>query len=727
MSRARILSQAVTADGVTPNLDDDLDAIAALSGTQGFLKKNGANTWLLDGTSYESSANKGVAGGYASLDGSGKVPSTQLPSYVDDVIEAANLAAFPATGEAGKIYVTLDTNKTYRWSGSAYVEIASSPGSTDAVTEGLTNLYFTTARARQALSASGSISYNSTTGVISYTAPTALSAFTNDTGFITASASITGNAATATTATNVSGGTVSATTGNFTGNISLTSNLAIALKDYGYSSNYKAIQIGAPGSTVGSVALGVDVSTIVGSGFSGQNQVIIPANGLIFPNAAGTNFLGAIARDSSNRLLIGPSVSAGITAGDIVIDGTNVGIGTNSPGSRLDVRGVITGGNGTIQTVVSYLADAGVTGTLTNHPYVFYANNAERLRITTDGIFQFPDTNALKIRFNGSVANFYGISKLAGGGTLGDGEYRFTAGNTAAGSFTFSSGSLERMRLDASGNLAIAEGNAPTQVLSLYRSGSTNALMSAGNSNTGLNGTWFGVDTAGNGIVNVRGVFPLLFSTNSLERVRIDASGNVGIGTANPLRKLDIAGGGMAFTESGGAVRNIHWGDTTNIYPVTIAGVASAGNCYLAFNTASFGNAAIERFRVGPDGQLGIGGANYGTSGQVLTSNGSGAAPSWQSAGGGTPSLNIVSATSVTAVASNHYVLTNAAATTVTLPASPAAGAIVWVTAANGRIDNVIARNGQNINSVAENMTIDSAYAGIQLRYADATRGWIFT
>jgi hypothetical protein len=49
-----------------------------------------------------------------------------LPSYVDDVLEYANLASFPATGESGKIYVALDTNKTYRWSGSAYVEISQS-------------------------------------------------------------------------------------------------------------------------------------------------------------------------------------------------------------------------------------------------------------------------------------------------------------------------------------------------------------------------------------------------------------------------------------------------------------------------------------------------------------------------------------------------------------------------------------------------------------------------
>ena len=67
---------------------------------------------------------KSVSGGYASLDGSGKVPSNELPSYVDDVVEVANYAALPVTGETGKIYVTLDTNKCYRWSGSVYVQVA---------------------------------------------------------------------------------------------------------------------------------------------------------------------------------------------------------------------------------------------------------------------------------------------------------------------------------------------------------------------------------------------------------------------------------------------------------------------------------------------------------------------------------------------------------------------------------------------------------------------------
>jgi hypothetical protein len=76
----------------------------------------------------ENAANKGIANGYASLDGGGLVPSTQLPSYVDDVLEYANLASFPATGTTGKIYVDLATNKIYRWSGTVYIEISSSAG-----------------------------------------------------------------------------------------------------------------------------------------------------------------------------------------------------------------------------------------------------------------------------------------------------------------------------------------------------------------------------------------------------------------------------------------------------------------------------------------------------------------------------------------------------------------------------------------------------------------------
>ena len=68
----------------------------------------------------------GVNNGVATLDASGKILTSQLPSFVDDVIEAASKTAFPTKGESGKIYVALDTNLTYRWGGTEYVEISKS-------------------------------------------------------------------------------------------------------------------------------------------------------------------------------------------------------------------------------------------------------------------------------------------------------------------------------------------------------------------------------------------------------------------------------------------------------------------------------------------------------------------------------------------------------------------------------------------------------------------------
>jgi hypothetical protein len=104
-------------------------------------------TTLSTGT-YIPVSEKGAVNGVASLDGTGRVPSGQLPSYVDDVLEFANLAAFPGTGETAKLYVDMAQNKIYRWTGTIYVVIEGSPGTTDAVPEGATNLYFTADRVR---------------------------------------------------------------------------------------------------------------------------------------------------------------------------------------------------------------------------------------------------------------------------------------------------------------------------------------------------------------------------------------------------------------------------------------------------------------------------------------------------------------------------------------------------------------------------------------------------
>ena len=69
---------------------------------------------------------KGTSNGVAELDGNGLVPSSQLPSYVDDVLEYDTKTDFPTNGESGKIYIATDTNLQYRWTGTQYAEISSS-------------------------------------------------------------------------------------------------------------------------------------------------------------------------------------------------------------------------------------------------------------------------------------------------------------------------------------------------------------------------------------------------------------------------------------------------------------------------------------------------------------------------------------------------------------------------------------------------------------------------
>ena len=92
---------------------------------------------------------------------SGTISASVLPSYVDDVLNFANLAAFPVAGETGKIYVTEDTNKVYRWSGSVYVEISSSATAGEALKLTNARTISTTGDATYSISFDGSANVSS--------------------------------------------------------------------------------------------------------------------------------------------------------------------------------------------------------------------------------------------------------------------------------------------------------------------------------------------------------------------------------------------------------------------------------------------------------------------------------------------------------------------------------------------------------------------------------------
>lgn len=104
-------------DGVTDKLEDALQKEIEDRKAGDTTITNNLNAFI---------STKGQPGGLAELDSTGKVPAAQLPSYVDDVLEFSTKAQFPQTGETGKIYVAKDTNLTYRWTGTQYLEISQS-------------------------------------------------------------------------------------------------------------------------------------------------------------------------------------------------------------------------------------------------------------------------------------------------------------------------------------------------------------------------------------------------------------------------------------------------------------------------------------------------------------------------------------------------------------------------------------------------------------------------
>jgi hypothetical protein len=167
-----------------------------------------------------------------------------------------------------------------------------------------------------------------------------------------------------------------------------------------------------------------------------------------------------------------------------------------------------------------------------------------------------------------------------------------------------------------------------------------------------------------------------------------------------------------SFASISGAVTVTH----TQLNTVT-AKAAKAGDTYTG--THDFTGATISGSTITATTQsAGNSSTNAATTAFVAT------AVSGVTASGTAPALTIVTGTSESASSGQHIIITNVATTTVTLPASPSAGDLIWITVGNGLTTNVVARNGLKIMSTAADMTLDSAYASVQLRYINTTIGW---
>ena len=174
----------------------------------------------------------------------------------------------------------------------------------------------------------------------------------------------------------------------------------------------------------------------------------------------------------------------------------------------------------------------------------------------------------------------------------------------------------------------------------------------------------------------------------------------------------------------------------TGTLPIANGGTGSTSTAYCSLTTNVSGTLPVANGGTGQttytNGQLLIGNTTGSTLAKATLTAGTGISVT-NGAGSitiantllGVPAMSIVTGTTQSASAATHYILTNGSATTVTLPSSPSAGDFVWVTVANGLTTNVVARNGKPIQGIAEDMTLNAAYASVQLRFVDNTEGWV--
>ena len=337
----------------------------------------------------------------------------------------------------------------------------------------------------------------------------------------------------------------------------------------------------------------------------------------------------------------------------------DVGINSSSPAATLDVRGntVITG----ILTATSFSGN--VTGDatgLSGTPDIT-VNNIVAAGATFSGVLTYEDvTNVDSVGVITARSDVSIADKIVHTGDTNT-AIRFPAADT----FTVETSGSERLRVNSDGFLGIKTSSVLAPLHVYDASNNTMARLESGDATCRLQLK----DNTGEGYVLSTGDDLIFANTSSVtERLRVSSAGRIGIGSEEPQQLLDIAS----------TAPNIRFTDTVDGHSEIDGNAASLkfnadkGNSK-ADTTITFHVDNSERLRIASSGQIGLGGANYGTSGQVLTSNGSGSAVTWEDASGGgdistsksSPSANAVVTINL-GTAQHHELTLSAGITTIT-------------------------------------------------------------